>query len=186
MPISNIIGFDDCPFSRAHRGDVRVIGVVCAQTRIEGVLCTRVRKDGANATTQLEHMIWQSKFAPTLQLVLLQGVALAGFNVVDAKYLSEKLELPVLIVARRMPRLEKIKSTLLNKVPGGRRKWALIEQLGQMEPCNDVFVQRVGISLETAAEVLRRTTLHGNIPEALRLAHLIAGGITTGQSRGRT
>jgi uncharacterized protein len=106
--------------------------------------------------------------------------------VVDAKSLSDSLELPVLIVARRMPHTEKIKSTLLNKIRGGKRKWALIEQLGQMEPCAGVHVQRVGLSLETAAEVLERTTLHGNIPEALRLAHLIAGGITTGQSRGRT
>jgi uncharacterized protein len=186
MPISNVIGFDDCPFTRTHKGNVRVVGVVCAQTRVEGILSTHVRKDGANATSQLEHLIWHSKFAPTLQLILLQGVALAGFNVVDAKRLSDKLELPVLIVARRMPQLEKIQSTLLSKVRGGKRKWALIEQLGQMEPCKGVFVQRVGISLENAGEVLQRTTLHGNIPEALRLAHLIAGGITTGQSRGRT
>ena len=32
---------------------------------------------------------------------------------------------------------------------------------------------------------LAATTLHGNMPEALRLAHLIAGGIVTGASRGR-
>jgi uncharacterized protein len=186
VPISNVVGFDDCPFARTHKGNVRVIGVVCAQTRVEGILSTHVRKDGANASSQLEHLIWRSRFAPTLQLVLLQGVALAGFNVVDAKRLSDRLELPVLIVARRMPHLEKIQNTLLSKVRGGKRKWALIEQLGQMEPCKGVFVQRVGISLEDAACVLQRTTLHGNIPEALRLAHLIAGGITTGQSRGRT
>jgi endonuclease V-like protein UPF0215 family len=29
------------------------------------------------------------------------------------------------------------------------------------------------------------TTLHGNIPEPLRIAHLIAGGIVAGRSRGR-
>jgi uncharacterized protein len=162
MPISNVVGFDDCPFTRTHKGNVRIIGVVCAQTRIEGILSTHVCKDGANATTQLEKLIWRSKFAPTLQLILLQGVALAGFNVVDAKRLSDKLELPVLIVARQMPHLEKIQNTLLSKVPGGKRKWALIEQLGQMESCNGVFVQRVGISLENASDVLKRTTLHGN------------------------
>jgi endonuclease V-like protein UPF0215 family len=27
--------------------------------------------------------------------------------------------------------------------------------------------------------------LHGNVPEPLRLAHLIAGGIAVGRSRGR-
>jgi uncharacterized protein len=33
--------------------------------------------------------------------------------------------------------------------------------------------------------VSRPCTLHGNLPEPLRLAHLIAGGVTTGESRGR-
>jgi uncharacterized protein len=186
MPISNIIGFDDCPFERNHTGNVKIIGVVCAQTRLEGVLRTHVRKDGANATTQLEQVIWASKFAPSLQLIMLQGVALAGFNVVDAKRLSDTLELPVLIIARREPKLEKIKSTLLNKVSGGKRKWALIDQLGAMEACAGVYVQRVGIDLATSSDVIKRTTLQGNIPEVLRIAHLVAGGITTGQSRGRT
>ena len=186
MPISNIIGFDDCPFERFHTGNVNVVGIVCAQTRLEGVLRTHVRKDGANATSQLEKMIWASKFAPSLQLIMLQGVALAGFNVIDARRLSDSLELPVLIIARRQPKLEKIKSTLLNRVSGGKRKWDLIDRLGQMEACAGVFVQRVGIDLETSSDVIKRTTLQGNIPEVLRMAHLIAGGMTTGQSRGRT
>jgi len=54
-----------------------------------------------------------------------------------------------------------------------------------MEPVANVWVQRVGISREQTAALLRATTLHGNLPEPLRLAHLIAGGVTTGKSRGR-
>jgi uncharacterized protein len=186
VPISNVVGFDDCPFPRAHRGDVRVIGAVCAQTRLEGVLRTQVRRDGANATRRLIALVRGSKFTASLQLVLLQGIALAGFNVVDARALSDALELPVLIVARRKPHLDNIRRTLLEVIPGGARKWTLIENMGQMEPCAGVHVQRVGITLEDSAGVLERCTLHGRIPEALRLAHLIAGGVTTGQSRGRT
>jgi endonuclease V-like protein UPF0215 family len=48
-----------------------------------------------------------------------------------------------------------------------------------------LWIQRAGISLESARAIVADTTLHGNIPEPLRLAHLIAGGITTGKSRGR-
>ena len=81
---------------------------------------------------------------------------------------------------------EAFRRTLLEVVPGGKRKWRLIESLGEMEPCADVYVQRVGIDLPQSEDVIRRLTLHGRIPEALRLAHLIAGGVTTGQSRGRT
>ena len=53
-----------------------------------------------------------------------------------------------------------------------------------MEPVRGVYVQRAGLSLAEARELLAATTLHGNIPEPLRLAHLIAGGIVTGKSGG--
>ena len=54
-----------------------------------------------------------------------------------------------------------------------------------MEPAGNVFVQRAGLDIAEARALLVATTLHGNIPEPLRLAHLIAGGIVTGKSRGR-
>ena len=69
--------------------------------------------------------------------------------------------------------------------PGAARKWRLIERAGPMEPLRGVFVQRVGLSASEAGELIAGTTLHGNLPEPLRLAHLIAGGVTTGASRGR-
>ncbi len=186
MPISHIVGFDDFPFARAHRGDISIVGTVFSGVRLEGVLRGKIRRDGANAAREIARLVATSKFAPQMQLVMLQGVAMAGFNVVDARWLHATLEIPVLIVARRKPVMTGIRNALMTKVRGGKRKWALIEALGEMEACERVYVQRVGLTLEEASDVLRRTTVHGHIPEPLRHAHLIAGGIATGQSRGRT
>ena len=183
--ISNVIGFDDFPFARPHRGDVQVVGTVFSGLRLDGVLCGRIRRDGANATRRLAGLVGASKFAPQVQLVMLQGIALGGFNVVDIHELSGLLEVPVLVVARRAPRVEAIRDALLARVPGGRRKWALIERAGPMEPLGGVFVQRAGISFEAAGRVVRRFAVYGNVPEPLRVAHLIAGGVATGESRGR-
>jgi endonuclease V-like protein UPF0215 family len=183
--LSHVIAFDDFPFLRAHRGDVPVVGAIFAGLRLEGVVRGRVRRDGANATRNLAELVERSKFAPQLQLVMLQGIALGGFNVVDIAALHARLSLPVLVVARRAPRLDKIRRALLTRVPGGARKWSLIERLGAMEPVAGVFVQRAGVSLHDAARVIRRLAVHSRIPEPLRTAHLIAGGIATGQSRGR-
>jgi endonuclease V-like protein UPF0215 family len=36
-----------------------------------------------------------------------------------------------------------------------------------------------------ARKLIASTTLHGQVPEPLRLAHLIAGGVAWGHSRGR-
>jgi endonuclease V-like protein UPF0215 family len=165
---------------------VPVVGAVFAGLRLEGVLRGRVRRDGANATRALVQLAAGSKFAPQLQLVLLQGIALAGFNVVDVAELHERLALPVLVVARRAPRLDLVRRALLGRVPGGRRKWRLVERLGPMEPAAGVFVQRAGLSLADAERVVRRLAVSGRIPEPLRTAHLVAGALATGQSRGRT
>src|SRR5690606_7938909 len=80
---SHVVGFDDAPFPREHRGDVLVVGAVYAGERLDGVLSCRVRRDGANATLQVARAVRESRFHPQLHAVLLQGIAFAGFNVVD-------------------------------------------------------------------------------------------------------
>lgn len=185
MAFSHVVGFDDGPFPRAHRGDVPVVGCVFSETTFTGVVSGKVRKDGRNATEVLARLVTTSKWAPQLQLVMLQGIALGGFNVVDLADLRRLTGLPVLVVARRAPDLGSMRDALLSRVPGGARKWTLVEAAGPMEPCGGVFVQRAGLSPEAAADVITRTALHGRIPEPLRAAHLVAGGVWGGESRGR-
>lgn len=183
--ITNVIGFDDAPFERDHRGDVLLVGTVCSRTRLDGVVTGCVRRDGINSTGRMVDLVRRSQFAGTLRAVLLQGIAVAGFNVVDVHGLSEALGLPVLVVARRRPDLPAMRQYLDARVPGAVRKWRLIERAGPMEPLRRLWVQRIGLGVDAAERLLEATTLHGNLPEALRLAHLIAGGVTTGTSRGR-
>jgi len=182
--ISNVIGFDDAPFETAHRGDVRLFGAVCARTRLDGVVSGVVRRDGANATERMIELVQHSQFKDCVRAVLLQGIAVAGFNVVDVELLAAELGVPVVVVARRKPRLALIRAAVFH-TRGAERKWRLIERAGAMEPLANVWVQRVAISSEETRALLKATTLHGNLPEPLRLAHLIAGGATTGRSRGR-
>lgn len=183
--LSHVVGIDDGPFDRSRRGDVLFVGTVCAGPRLEGVLRGTVRKDGSNAGDRIASLVAGSRFAEHLQLVMLQGIALAGFNVVDLHGLHARLGLPVLVVARHRPNLAAIRSALLDHVAGGRRKWALIEKAGPMEPLAGLFVQRAGVTLAQAELVIERTAVNGKLPEPLRLAHLVAGALVTGESRGR-
>lgn len=183
--LSHIVGFDDAPFSRAYRGDVLLVGAVYAATRLEGVLSTTVRRDGVNSTEKLATVVEKSRFASQLHGILLQGIAFAGFNVVDLYWLHEWLRVPIVAVARKTPDMEAVRRALLTRVPGGLRKWRLIERLGPMEPAAGVFVQRVGISLQAAETLLQRLAINSALPEPLRTAHLIAGGIALGESRHR-
>jgi endonuclease V-like protein UPF0215 family len=207
----NVIGFDDGPFAREHRGDVLLVGVVCSGTRLDGVVSGRVRRDGADATRRMIQLVRESPFATHLGAVMLQGIAVGGFNVVDVHALSDALGVGVLVVTRRPPDMDSVRRALFSETPtsrprvaGARRKWKLIERAGAVEPLAPsrrsltrqarsglrsasprLWVQRAGLSMETARKLVDATTLHGNVPEPVRLAHLIAGGIVTGRSRGR-
>lgn len=182
MKLSHAIGFDDAPFDRANKGNVPIFGTVYARHSLHAVVSSKVRKDGQNSTDVLLKLIETQ--AEHLQIILLQGIALAGFNVIDIQRLSHSSQLPVLVVARKPPNLEKVKAAL-EQVSGGQKKWQLIEAAGPMEPCEDVQVQRVGLSPEQASEVLKLFCNNGKIPEPLRVAHLIAGGVTRGNSAGQ-
>lgn len=183
--LSHVIGFDDAPFARSHRGDVLVVGAVYAGPRLEGVLSGKVRRDGRNAAQTIIELVSRSRFRRHTQAILLQGIAVAGFNVVDLPALHAALGIPVIVVARRQPDFHAIRRALLLRVPGGRRKWALIEKLGPMEPVAGVFVQRAGLSLDHTGDLIRRFAINGRLPEPLRTAHLVAGGVATGESRHR-
>lgn len=183
--LSNVVGFDDGPFARDRQGArVRVVGAVCARTRLDGVISGHVRKDGRDATARLAALIQSSPFDRHIRAVLLDGVTLGGFNVVDIHALSAAIDRPVLAIARRLPRFELIRAALA-KLPASDRRWAVIERAGRPEPLAGLYVQRAGLTLEEAGQLLDATTLHGKLPEPIRLAHLIAGGVVTGTSHGR-
>jgi len=77
------------------------------------------------------------------------------------------------------------RDALLEQVRGGARKWRLIEAAGPMETMAALYVQRCGITAENAARLLASLQQNSQLPEPLRVAHMIAGGVTTGESRHR-
>lgn len=175
------IGFDDAPFRRGSRGPVGVAGVVCAGTRFEGLVWGRVRQDGWNATDVLLGLLERSKFLPQLHLVLLDGIALGGFNVVDLPRLSTGLGRPCLAVMRRVPDLRAVEAAL-RRLPRAGARLAVLERAGPIHRVGGFVFQAQGAEPEAAAEALRRLTDRGAVPEPLRLAHLIGAAVRTGES----
>ena len=95
---------------------------MCSRTRVDGVLSGRVRRDGANSTERMIELVAGAQFKSDVRAVLLQGIAVAGFNVVDIHALHEGLGVPVLVIARRLPDLPAMRRALVAR-PGGARAW---------------------------------------------------------------
>jgi len=175
------VGFDDGPFTRGRRGRVAVAGVVTSDTRFEGLVWTQVRQDGWNATVALAEALEAGKFLPQIHVVLLDGIALAGFNVVDLPMLAARLQRPCVAVMRRPPDVEAVTRALF-RLPRPARRLSRLQRAGGIHQAARICFQVAGAHPDVTAAVLERLTDRGHIPEALRLAHLIAGAVATGQS----
>ena len=179
-----VIGFDDAPFSRERGSPVNIAGIVCSNTRFEGMLWGGITKDGLDSTQKLIELVEASKFFPQLHVVLIDGIAFGGFNIVDLPRISSCLELPCIAVMRKKPDLSLIDNALRNFDDYITRK-ELIEKAGQIYEINGFVFQVESVEPEIAAEILDRLTDTGKVPEALRLAHLIGSAIKTGESSNR-
>ncbi len=178
-----VIGIDDSPFDKFKGKDVLIIGVVMRGGHsIDGILSSKVKIDGNDSTAKIAGMVNRCKFKSQLRCIFLNGIAVAGFNVIDIKKLSRLTKLPVIIVIRRMPDILKIKQTLL-KI-GKKEKIKKIDEAGQVSRIDKIFVQLKGIDMENAKKILSIVCTRSNIPEPLRLAHIIASGVVDGESRG--
>lgn len=175
------VGFDDAPFRRGQAQPVAVAGVVCANTRFEGMVWEEVTLDGDDATDVLGRRVAESKFAEQLHVALFDGIAVAGFNIVDVPLISQRLNLPVLTVMRDEPNWPAIEAALQH-VDDRARRLATMKRAGSVHRGNGVFFQSCGLRPDTARQLLCRITRHGHIPEPVRMAHLIASAVATGES----
>jgi len=178
-----VLGIDDGVFRPHSKDMVDVVGVVFRGGYwLDGFMHTKVQVDGMDATEKLTEMITKSLHYPQLRVVMLNGVTLAGFNVVDIKELHERVRLPIIAVTRDKPNFEDIKSALQN-IPEPEERWKTIKKAGKMMRVrthkgeDPIYVHVAGISEATAMRILTSTSTRSNIPEALRVAHIIASGL---------
>jgi endonuclease V-like protein UPF0215 family len=179
-----IVGIDDGVFTPHTKGLADVIGIVFRGGYwLDGTMTTEVNIDGMDATEKIAEMVRASPHYAQLRIVMLNGVTLAGFNVVDIAKLSELTGLPVIAITREKPNFDDIRKALTH-LPQSESRWKIIENASGLirvrsrrgeEP---IFMQISGISREDAERIVRETSTRSNVPEPLRVAHIIASGLT--------
>jgi endonuclease V-like protein UPF0215 family len=177
-----VLGIDDGKFTPHTKGDVIVIGVVFrGGCSIDGIMHTNVAIDGLDVTEKLALMINSSPHRKQLRLVMLNGITFAGFNVVDLKKLNSETKLPVMALTHEKPDLDAIHRALKN-LPNEEERWRTVLEAGEInEVINKgikIYVEIAGISLADAQKIIKITSTRSSLPEPLRVAHLIASGIS--------
>ncbi|MEM5802311.1 MAG: DUF99 family protein [Candidatus Aenigmatarchaeota archaeon] len=184
-----ILGFDEGPFENRTKGKVIVIGVVFRGGKVlDGLLRTDVTIDGLDATENLIKLINSSRHKEQLKVVMLDGITLGGFNLVDIKKLSAQTNLPVIAISRKIPNMNEIKKALKN-FKDFETRWQIVKKAGKVKKCplregKVLFYQNVGVTEEEAEEIIQLSCTRAFYPEPLRVAHIIATGIVKGESYG--
>jgi endonuclease V-like protein UPF0215 family len=183
-PEIRVLGVDDGAFTPHVKAQVAVVGVVFRGGYwLDGVMHTKIAVDGFDATDRISSMITSSSHYKQLRIIMLNGITFAGFNIVDVKALNAATNLPVITVTREKPDLAEIHKALQN-LPNSEERWQAILSAGEPVEVSTrdkkvkVYMQTAGVSKEDAQKILRLTSTRSNIPEALRVAHLIASGIS--------
>ena len=135
-------------------------------------------------------MITQSRNYGQLRVVMLNGVTIGGFNVVDIVELHCRTQLPIIVITRQFPDMDSIRRALEN-LPQPKLRFESILKAGEINEVltkwrgGPVYYQCKGMEKEDAARLIVDTAVHSRLPKPVRVAHLIATGVVLGESRRR-
>lgn len=179
----HLVGVEDGsfkPFERQTLGVCLLCAVEMVGPRVEKVKVSQITVDGLDATSRLSKMLQEMNF----DAVLLGGVTFAGFNIVNPREILREFSRPIIIFIREKPDNRAVREALEKHFEDWRERWEIIESLGpvysaQTRPGEPpVYFEVLGASPNWAEEVLHLSATLCRIPEPVRVARLIARGLS--------
>jgi len=180
----HVVGVEDGSFYREslnHNAEGTLL--VCVLFRgkwIESFRTDTIKMDGLDASNKLITMLQQWAF----DAVMLTGVSFAGFNLVDPTLVFEEFGKPVIVIARTKPDNVAVKNALFQHFEDWRVRWSVFEKLGPVYPIVSMpdepplYVEVMGTTPDWAAKLIRASVTCCRIPEPVRVARLVARGLT--------
>ncbi len=181
MSFLSIVGVEDGGFRAFQPGQSTVIcAVLMCGNLVESVRLGKVTVDGRNVTDVLLGMLADIR----CDAVILGGVSFAGFNIMDVTRLHEELGVPVIVYSGEKPDSASVLAALRAHFADWEDRWASVAQLGDVYSLvtrvgyPPVFFEIVGESREWWEVLLRSSASLTRAPEPLRVAKIIARGLT--------
>lgn len=183
-----VLGIDDSSF-RFEDKEVIVVGVVMrGGSYLEGVIKTKAKVDGKDGTKVVIELIKNTRHRKQLKVGLIDGVCIGGFNVIDIEKVYEKTKLPIITITRNKPNKEKIENALKKHFKDWKKRLEIINKGNFIEiktTHKPIFIKFIGLNEKEVKEIIKLTTIRGALPEAIRIAHLIATAFVRGESKGK-
>jgi len=175
-----VVGVEDGSFQKGITPKALLAAVLFKGLEIEDVKIVRITVDGLDATEKLVKILREWKF----EAIMLAGISFAGFNVVDPTVIHKQFEKPVIIISRTKPNNNAVKRALQRHFEDWRVRWDVFKKLGLIHKVvastgvPPVYVETVGVNAEWAGNLIRALSVYNRIPEPIRVARLIARGLS--------
>lgn len=163
--------------SFAHRDWSVLCGVVMRRDlHIDGFCFGKVRVGGIDATEEIIRMT-ASLDRQDVNAILLNGCVIAWYNVINPVEIMEKTGLPVICVSYKDS--EGLSGHIRHHFPDDEERIRQYENLGERISIHvktglSLFARGYGCTEQEVRQLCRIFTLHGKIPEPLRVARLCA------------
>jgi endonuclease V-like protein UPF0215 family len=144
---------------------------------IDGFVFGTATLDGDDATESILKM-YDELNRPDISFVLISGLILSLYNIVDIKKIHEKLQIPIIGVTYNESK--GIDSAIKHHFPESyESKLKQYQKLDKrdkitLHTSSDIFVRRQGCNLHEVKRLLNELTIQGSFPEPLRVAQLLA------------
>lgn len=144
---------------------------------IDGFVFGNATLEGNDATDAILKMYYDLN-RPDVSYVLISGLIVSLYNIIDIKKLFDLLKVPIIGVTYHDSK--GIESSLKHHFPNSYlSKLSEYDKLGQREKItlkthHDVFVRLEGCTINEAEKILNELTLQGSYPEPLRVSQLLS------------
>ena len=144
---------------------------------IDGVIFGKVTIGGTDATQKIIAM-FQNLHRNDIGFLLLDGMIISMFNVVDGEIIYNTIGIPVIIITFKNS--QGIDDIIKAHFPDTYEiRLSVIKKLGKREPIllktnKFLLIRTWGIKLEDAVRLLNSFLIQGSIPEPIKLAKIIS------------
>ena len=144
---------------------------------IDGFVMGHSTVGGDDATDAILSM-YEKLARPDVSFLLISGIVVSLYNIIDLKRISEETGLPVIGVTYEES--EGIENAIKHHFPDSyESKISEYSNLGSREKItlhtsHDLYIRNEGCTLLEAKQLLDKITLQGSVPEPLRISQLLA------------
>ena len=174
-----VLGIDDAAFE-FEAEETFLTGVIYPGTEfVESIESIRVQVDGEDATEKVLELYENISNHKQLKAILTDGVAFAGFNLIDIEKVSETTGKPVVAVTKNEPDREKFREAMQKTENYDRTLERFDESIEVDLEDGKCFIQFSGCTKKDAESFVKKNIIHGQIPESIRVADMVGRALNS-------